>query len=111
MGLHQTIKLLYKEGNYQQNEKATYWKREDTCQQPHDKEWVYIKNMQRIHTSWIPKKQTAQLKDGPRTWIDIFSKHHLTSDDQQLSRCFYFARIRLYLFLAAIFEHLMCTST
>ena len=30
-GLHQTKKLLYREGNYQQNEKAVYWMGEDIC--------------------------------------------------------------------------------
>ena len=31
MGLHQTTKLLLSEGNYWQNEKATYWMGEDIC--------------------------------------------------------------------------------
>ena len=67
------------EGNYQQNEKATYWKREDTCQQPHDKEFTvrglhqkYAKNSYKLNS----KKTNSPIKNGPRTWIDIFSKHH-----------------------------------
>ena len=31
MGLHQTKKLLHSEGNHQQDEKATYWMRENVC--------------------------------------------------------------------------------
>ena len=33
MGLHQTKKLLYGEGNYQQNEKTVYWMEEDIYKQ------------------------------------------------------------------------------
>ena len=33
MGLHQTKKLLYGEGNYQQNEKTAYWMEEDIYKQ------------------------------------------------------------------------------
>ena len=33
MGLHQTKKLLHSEGNYQQNEKTTYWMEEDIYKQ------------------------------------------------------------------------------
>ena len=31
VGLHQTPKLLYSKGSYQQNEKATYWIGENIC--------------------------------------------------------------------------------
>ena len=30
---HQTKKLLYSKGNYQQNEKAAYWMGEDICKE------------------------------------------------------------------------------
>ena len=33
MELNQTKKLLYSEGNYQQNEKPVYWMGKDTCKQ------------------------------------------------------------------------------
>ena len=57
--------------NFQQNEKATYWMGEEICK------WfiwqgVNIQNIQGTHITQHQENQTTQLKNGQRTWIDIF---------------------------------------
>jgi len=73
MGLYQTENILHNKGNHEQNEKTTYWIGEDICK------WYIWKgvNIQNIKNSGnsTSKKQPTQLKNGQRTWIDIFPKN------------------------------------
>ena len=60
MGLHQTKKLLYKEGNYEQNEKAIYSK-EDICKHCN----LYVKYIVNSHNS-MSKEKNNLIKNGQR---------------------------------------------
>ena len=50
MGLYKTNKVLYGKGNYQKNEKTTYWMGGDICEQ-YIWQGVKIQNIPRTHTT------------------------------------------------------------
>ena len=72
MGLCQTRKLLHNKGNYQQNEKATYWTGEDIWK------WeiqlgVNNQNTQITHTVQPQKSKKLDYRDRGLEWT-FFSK-------------------------------------
>ena len=72
MGPNQSYKLLYSKGSHK--EKTTHGMGESGfkwCNQ----QGLNLQNIQMFHTTQQQKQQeTTQLKNGQKTWIDIFPK-------------------------------------
>ena len=72
LGPQKDKKLLHREGNNQQNKKATNRMGENICKW-HEIRRVSIQNLWRTYQTH-PKTQIIQLRNGQKTWIDTFPK-------------------------------------
>ena len=68
--------LLHSKGNHKQNEKTTYRLGKNICKWC-DQQGLNFQNKQAGHESQCQKKNTAQLKNGQNTWINISPKRHI----------------------------------
>ena len=73
MGRNQTYRLSHSKGNHKQNEKRTYVMGENICKQC-DQQGLNFQNIQTAHKTQQQNKQTTQLKNGQKTYIDISPK-------------------------------------
>ena len=76
---------MHSKENHKQNEKTAYGMGENICKW-HDQQEINFQNVQTAPIIQQQQKQTIQLKNGQKTWIDTSPKR-LQMGSRHMKRC------------------------